>query len=68
MMGGWRIGKDTKENCLGPFHNIIPGVAGVKYEKGHNTQFCGQVLNHTSSDSKSIALPLHKPAQWYCRV
>jgi hypothetical protein len=68
---GWWIGKDTKESCLGLLHNTIPGVAGVtevKYEKGHNKQFCGQVLNHTSPDSKSKALPLHEPTQWHYKL
>ena len=57
---------DTKENCLGLFHNTIPEVDGVteeKYQKGHNTQFRGRVSNHMSPDSKSRALPLHEPAQ-----
>jgi hypothetical protein len=68
-MGGWWIGKDTKENCLGLLQNTISGVAGVteeKYQWQHNTQFRGQVLNHTSPDSKSRTLPLHEPAQWHC--
>ena len=54
MLGGWWIGKDKKENCLGLLQNTIPGVAGVtegKYEKGHNTQFHGWVSNHKSPDS-----------------
>jgi len=40
----------------------------VKYEKGHNTQFCGQVLNHMTPNFKSRALPLHTSAQWSCIV
>ena len=71
MMGGWWIGKDTKESCLALLHNTIPGVAGVtemKYENGHNTQFGWQVLNHKSPDTKSRASTLHKPAQWHCIV
>ena len=67
-MGGWWIGKDRKENCLGPLQNTISVVAGSteeKYQWGHNTQFRGQVSNHTSPDPKYRILPLHEPAQWH---
>ena len=67
-MGEWWIGKDTKEISLGLLQNTISGVAGVteeKYQWWHNTQFCGQVLNHTSPDSNFRTLPMHKPAQWH---